>query len=217
MFSYRAWILQTSAAKRAENRFNGAVASSSGERAFDEQDKFFALDSSANMLHSGITSQTISVAGLAKLMFACQPCCGYCNSPDPVVFPQNLDRAARRRRRVPGQFLRQNEEEREMKTLACYAISIALCLGVVATLAIGNHGVKSISSSEAHLAANTAFQDGVYLGKLAAEGGQEMKTAIAIGRWSSDQDRFMFTTGYRRGHNATLAGGRQLARLDPAQ
>jgi hypothetical protein len=31
MFSYRAGLLQTRAAKRAENRFNGAGASSSGE------------------------------------------------------------------------------------------------------------------------------------------------------------------------------------------
>jgi hypothetical protein len=114
-------------------------------------------------------------------------------------------------------FYDKNEEERKMKTLASYAISIALCLGAMATLAIGSHGVKSISSSEAHLAANAAFQDGAYLGKLAAEGGQEMKTAIAIGRWSSDQDRFMFTTGYRRDYNATLASARPPARLDPEQ
>jgi hypothetical protein len=65
-----------SGAKRAENRLNGAVASLSGERASDQRNEFFALDSSANILHSEITSQTISVAGLAKLLFACQPCCG---------------------------------------------------------------------------------------------------------------------------------------------
>jgi hypothetical protein len=34
MFSYRAGILQTRAAKRAENHFNGVPASSGGERAF---------------------------------------------------------------------------------------------------------------------------------------------------------------------------------------
>ena len=45
----------------------------------NQSNEFFALDSSANILHSGITSQTISVAGPAKLMFACQPCCGIAN------------------------------------------------------------------------------------------------------------------------------------------
>ncbi|MFZ0992576.1 MAG: hypothetical protein WAN29_11765, partial [Candidatus Sulfotelmatobacter sp.] len=76
MFSHRVGFLQTAAVKGAENRFNGAGAPSSGERVFDQRNEYFALDSSANILHSGITSQTISVAGPAKLMFACQPCCG---------------------------------------------------------------------------------------------------------------------------------------------
>jgi len=61
------------AVKRAENRFNGVVGPSSGEYASDQRDEFFALDSSANIRHSEITSQTISVAGPAKLMLACQP------------------------------------------------------------------------------------------------------------------------------------------------
>jgi hypothetical protein len=73
MFSHRTALLQTGAAKRAENRFNGVVGSSSGERTFDPEDNFFALDSSANVLHSEITSQASSAAGPAKLMFACQP------------------------------------------------------------------------------------------------------------------------------------------------
>jgi hypothetical protein len=74
MFSHRVGLLQTTAAKRAENHFNGVGPSSSG--ASDQRNEFFALDFSANILHSEITSQTISVAGPAKLMFACQPCCG---------------------------------------------------------------------------------------------------------------------------------------------
>jgi hypothetical protein len=76
MFSHRVGVLQTAAAKRAENRFNGAASPSSGEHAFDQRNEYFALDSAVNFLHSGVTSPTISVAGTAKLMFACQPCCG---------------------------------------------------------------------------------------------------------------------------------------------
>ncbi|MGA7511979.1 MAG: hypothetical protein WBW46_03735 [Candidatus Sulfotelmatobacter sp.] len=68
--------MQTAAAKGAENRFNGAAAPSSGERVFDQPNEYFALDSSANFPHSKNTSQTISVAGAAKLMLACQPCRG---------------------------------------------------------------------------------------------------------------------------------------------
>jgi hypothetical protein len=40
---------------------------------FDWRHKYFALDSSAHLLHSGITSQTSSAAGPAKLIFASQP------------------------------------------------------------------------------------------------------------------------------------------------
>ncbi|MFZ2009695.1 MAG: hypothetical protein WAU76_06775, partial [Candidatus Sulfotelmatobacter sp.] len=76
MFSHRVGVLQTAAVKRAENRSNGEAAPSSGERSFDQRNEYFALDSGANILHSGITSQTISVAGAAKLLFACQPCRG---------------------------------------------------------------------------------------------------------------------------------------------
>ena len=76
MFSYRAALCKPRQLKRVENHFNGVEASSSGARESDQRNEFFVLDSSANILHSGITSQTISVAGPAKLMFACQPCCG---------------------------------------------------------------------------------------------------------------------------------------------
>jgi len=88
-----------------------------------------------------------------------------------------------------------------MKTLATCALSIALCLGGMTTLAIRSLGLKSTSSSELHMAASAAFQDGVYLGKLAAESGREMR--IAIGRWPSE-DRLMFTAGYRRATTRAL-------------
>ena len=58
----------------------------------DASNKYFALDSSARILHSEITSQTSSAAGSAKLMFACRPCCRKCNSPDLVVSPLNLSK-----------------------------------------------------------------------------------------------------------------------------
>jgi len=93
MFSYRAALLQTRPAKRAENRFNGVCAPSSGESSHmataalpvpqrsraaaacgvDASNEIFALDSSAAILHSEITSPTSSAADPAKHFFASQP------------------------------------------------------------------------------------------------------------------------------------------------
>jgi hypothetical protein len=84
--------------------------------------------------------------------------------------------------------------------------TIAICLGATATLAISNSNVNlnSNKNEEARLAADGAFRDGLYLGKLSAESGQPLRPAI--GRWSSDQDRSLFSAGYRRGYAETLAG-----------
>jgi hypothetical protein len=84
-----------------------------------------------------------------------------------------------------------------------YALALVICLGTTAMLAVSNHNVKSIPSVERGLASDGAFRDGLYLGKLAAEGGQAPR--LAIGRWSADQDRSMFAAGYRRGYSESLA------------
>ena len=80
--------------------------------------------------------------------------------------------------------------------------TIAIGLGATATLTVSPRGVEPGSSAEARFAGDGAFRDGLYLGKLAAEGGQPMR--IAVGRWSTEQDRSMFTAGYRRGYNDSL-------------
>jgi hypothetical protein len=81
--------------------------------------------------------------------------------------------------------------------------TIAICLGATATLAITHSDVSLNQDQEARHAADGAFQDGLYLGKLSAESGQPPRPAI--GRWSTDQDRSMFAAGYRRGYAETLA------------
>jgi hypothetical protein len=81
MFSYGGAVLQTGAAERRENQFNGAGGTSvgilhrakGGEATADASHKYFALDSSARLVHSGIASRTIFVADSAKPMFAYQP------------------------------------------------------------------------------------------------------------------------------------------------
>lgn len=90
-----------------------------------------------------------------------------------------------------------------MSNLSTYTLAIAVCLGTTALLAISNHTVKPIVSAELRLAADGAFRDGLYLGRLAAKRGQPSRPGI--GRWSTDQDRSMFAAGYRRGYDASLA------------
>jgi hypothetical protein len=84
--------------------------------------------------------------------------------------------------------------------------TIVICLGTTATLALSNRSVNLNPKAEALLAADGAFRDGLYLGKLAAEAGQPQRPAI--GRWSTGQDRATFSAGYRRGYNEFLVSAR---------
>jgi hypothetical protein len=81
--------------------------------------------------------------------------------------------------------------------------TIVMCLGTTAMLAISPRTVKPNTSAEALFAADGAFRDGLYLGQLAAAHGQSQR--LAVGRWSTDKDRAMFTAGYRRGYDESLA------------
>src|SRR5260370_5796412 len=80
--------------------------------------------------------------------------------------------------------------------------AIVIGLGATATLAISPRAVESATTAEARLAADRAFRDGLYLGKLAAEQGQP--ASAAVGRWSTEHDRSMFIAGYLRGYNYSL-------------
>lgn len=77
--------------------------------------------------------------------------------------------------------------------------TIVIALGATATLAISPNSATSNTTSEARLAVDGAFRDGLYLGKLAAENAQPQR--LAIGRWSTEQDRTQFAAGYRRGYD----------------
>ena len=82
--------------------------------------------------------------------------------------------------------------------LICAAIVIGL--SATATVAFSNRKMQSVPSPEAQYAADGAFRDGLYLGKLAAQSGHVQLPAI--GRWSTDEYRAMFIVGYERGYNA---------------
>jgi len=88
--------------------------------------------------------------------------------------------------------------------LSTYALAVAVCLGTTAMLAISNRTVAASTSNETRFAADGAFRDGLYLGKLAAKRDQPLRPAV--GRCSTDQDRSMFAAGYRRGYDESLPG-----------
>jgi hypothetical protein len=89
-----------------------------------------------------------------------------------------------------------------MTRFLSYAV-IVIGMGATATLAISPRTVKPGTSAEVLFAADGAFRDGLYLGKLAAESGQPPRAPI--GRWSANQDRSMFAAGYGRGYDDSLA------------
>ena len=84
-----------------------------------------------------------------------------------------------------------------MSRLLTYA-AFAIAFGTTATLALSPHGVPANTNNEAVLAADGAFRDGLYLGRLAAEDGRLQSPPI--GRWSSERDRAMFAAGWSRGY-----------------
>ncbi len=81
--------------------------------------------------------------------------------------------------------------------------AILIGLSASATLALSPRTVNPTTSEGALFAADGAFRDGLYLGKLSAQQGQPPR--LAIGRWSTEHDRSLFTAGYRRGYDEVLA------------
>jgi len=90
-----------------------------------------------------------------------------------------------------------------MSKLPVLALAIAVSLGTTAMLATSQRNLKQPASGEARLAADGAFRDGLYLGKLAAKSSRTLRPAV--GRWAAGQDRANFLAGYRRGYSETLA------------
>jgi len=88
-----------------------------------------------------------------------------------------------------------------MTNIFAYA-AIVIGLSATATVAFSNRSVQAAPTTGAQFATDGAFRDGLYLGKLAAQGGHVQLPAI--GRWSTERDRAMFIVGYERGYNAGL-------------
>jgi hypothetical protein len=71
-------------------------------------------------------------------------------------------------------------------------------------LATSTLSARRGQSLDVSMAANGAFRDGLYLGRLDAGRGRPLHPAV--GRWSTEKDRASFAAGYRRGYDDFLAG-----------
>ena len=101
----------------------------------------------------------------------------------------------------------QEMRKQEMKLLSLYASVIALSM--VPMLYSGrNHNSSAANDDNVAQITDGAFRDGLYLGKLAADGGGEPH--VAVGRWATAEDRSSFTAGYQRGYSELLASRAEL-------
>jgi hypothetical protein len=90
-----------------------------------------------------------------------------------------------------------------MNRIFTVVLVAAVCLGTTVLVANRTQIPGRDESSDAILAVDGAFRDGIYLGRLTAESGQASHPIT--GRWSTDKDRASFTAGYNRGYNDFLA------------
>jgi hypothetical protein len=90
-----------------------------------------------------------------------------------------------------------------MKTLFLLAVGTALGMGTAAMLGTDHHSHFVDSSATVVQNNDAAFRDGFFLGRIAAEAGAV--PYIAIGRWSTPEDRASFTAGYHQGYKEVLA------------
>lgn len=96
-----------------------------------------------------------------------------------------------------------------MDKLFTFALALTICAGTTAVLANSGRSARQEQTADAQMAADGAFRDGLYLGRLTAEDGRPLRPPI--GRWSNEQDRASFAAGYRSGYDdflANAAGGK---------
>ncbi|HEV2964098.1 MAG TPA: hypothetical protein VGP35_09425 [Terriglobales bacterium] len=84
-----------------------------------------------------------------------------------------------------------------MKTLLTFALLAALGTGSAFMLR-----TEPSFNGSAQLT-DGAFRDGLYLGRLAAQSGNQRH--VAVGRWANLQDRSSFSAGYQQGYSEFLA------------
>lgn len=90
-----------------------------------------------------------------------------------------------------------------MFKLAATGLALVLCVGTAGLIS----GKNKQNTVDARLAADGAYRDGLYMGRLAAQSGRPLRPVT--GRWSTSQDRASFAAGYTRGHNEALASAKK--------
>jgi hypothetical protein len=90
-----------------------------------------------------------------------------------------------------------------MEKLFVYALAMAMCLGTSAVLANSGMGARKNQTPYAQAAADGAFRDGLFLGKLSAQSGRPLHPPT--GRWATDKDRASFVAGYRLGYQDSVS------------
>jgi hypothetical protein len=81
-----------------------------------------------------------------------------------------------------------------MKKLSVYACAIALACGATVLLAAGTVRRSAIKGDQPGVRTDAAFRDGLFLGRLDANGSR--KQHLISGRWADDADRRHFVSGY---------------------
>jgi len=90
-----------------------------------------------------------------------------------------------------------------MEKIFVLAVALAISLGTTTILASHRVVAGENQKTDAELATDGAFRDGLYIGRIAAKTGQPLRPPI--GRWSNEHDRTSFAAGYSRGYNDVLA------------
>lgn len=90
-----------------------------------------------------------------------------------------------------------------MEKIFTYALAIAVSMGTAGFLARSRPTPGRVEKMDVQFAANGAFRDGLFVGKLAAERGEAMHPLS--GRWTAEGDRISFIAGYQRGYRDFLA------------
>jgi hypothetical protein len=97
-----------------------------------------------------------------------------------------------------------DEREENMRKVFLFAIALTLWAGVAFML---RRAARQDSFPRLHdnnpVQTRAAFRDGLYLGGLAAQRGEEPH--ISEGRWSNQADRILFTAGYAQGYDEGIA------------
>jgi hypothetical protein len=81
--------------------------------------------------------------------------------------------------------------------------ALALVVMTASAFTVRNGNTAAPGSNASTLCSNGAFRDGLYLGKLTGESGDQYR--VAAGRWARAEDRASFAAGYDQGYRGQVS------------